>query len=137
MQVTRGQLAILSGRSLRSSAFSGAVTEIIRAGMIRQSGKLFSLSEEGIAATSGVDPAPATPEARQELWRRALPQYERTLYEVLLAVYPEGITREDLATRAGKSITSSAFSGAISSLKKNMLADDVDQKLKASDTLFD
>ncbi len=139
MQVTRGQLAVLAGRSLRSSAYSGAMTEILRSGMVRQSDNLFSLTDAGVMAyrAGGSDATPDTPQERQETWRRALPAYERALFDVLLAVYPESISREDLADRSGKSINSSKFAGSITSLRKNGLADDLDNRqVKASEILF-
>jgi hypothetical protein len=136
MRVTRGQLAVLSGRSGRSSAFAAAAAEILRAGLVRQDGALLSLTEEGMAAAGGVAPAPASPQELQETWRRALPGYERALLDVLLAAHPAALSREQLAERAGKSITSSAFAGAIASLVKNELAEIAAGEVRASETLF-
>jgi hypothetical protein len=140
MKVTRGQLAVLAGRSLRSSAYAGAFAKILRAGMIvqdRQDRELFSLTESGMEIGGGVDLAPQSPQEKQETWRRALPHYERALFEVLLAFYPAGLTREELAQRAGKSITSSMFAGAVSSLRKNGIADIDGSSVTASNILFD
>ena len=136
MQVTRGQLAVLSGRSIRSSAFSGAFVEIQRAGMVRHNGSLYLLTDLGLEAGGAADHSPQSPREKQDTWKQALPTYERSLFEVLLSVYPEGLTREELAARAGKSIKSSAFSGAVVSLRKNGLSDDIGGKIKASEILF-
>lgn len=136
MRVTRGQLAVLSGRSGRSSAFSAAAAEVLRAGLVRQEGALLSLTEEGVTAVGGVAAAPASPQEVQETWRRALPDYERGLLEVLLAAHPGALTREELAQRAEKSITSSAFSAAVASLRKNGLVDLAGGEVRASETLF-
>ena len=136
MQVTRGQLAVLSGRSIRSSAFSAAFVEIQRAGMVRHNGSLYLLTDLGLEAGGAADHSPQSPREKQDTWKQALPTYERSLFEVLLSVYPEGLTREELAARAGKSIKSSAFSGAVVSLRKNGLSDDFGGKIKASEILF-
>ncbi len=138
MQMTRGQLAILSGRSVRSSAYAAAVAEILRSGMVKQNGKLMSLTDSGLNIVGGIHLGPQhSAEETQETWRRALPGYERGLLDVLLAVYPEGLTREELAERAGKSIKSSAYAAAVANLIKNGLADNTDRRLTASKMLFE
>lgn len=119
--LTTSQVAILSGRSLRSSAFSGAMAKLKRRGLVVAvtHGRLM-LSAAGQALAGAVE-APAAGEALRAHWLKALPDYASLLLGVLLQHHPASMTREELAAGSGKSIKSSAFSGAVSTLLKNEL----------------
>lgn len=134
MRLTRAQVSALSGRSPRSSTFDGALAEIKRKDLAREDGGHYQLTDAGMAlvghlvGTDAADPI--------ESWQKALPAYERSLFDVLIEAHPRGLTRPELAERAGKSISSSAFDGAISTLKKNGLAESSSGEVRASDNLF-
>lgn len=137
MKMTRGQISALSGRSLRSSAFSGAMTEITRNGWVVAQGGLFELSgyaQEQLDLNFGQAINSGDVIAK---WMQVLPAYEESLFKVLVAVYPDDISRDVLSERTGRSIKSSAFSGAISTLVKNGLATvSGGSYVRASDDLF-
>lgn len=122
MTMTRSQLAILAGRSSGSSAFAGAMAALLRQECIRpanQPGRLM-LTEYGQSLV-GTPPAPKSGRELREHWRRALPDYEASLLQALIEVYPKELTRTELAGAAKKSLTSSAFASACSTLLKNEL----------------
>jgi len=108
--------AVLAGRSTRSSAFNAAMAELFRAGLIAPAGGLYDLTAPGTREAG--TPAPAG--NLVEVWRRALPDYERALLDALLAHGGSG-TRDQLAEWSGRSTSSSAFNAAISTLAKNGL----------------
>lgn len=134
MRLTRSQVAILSKRSLRSSAFDTAMAELTRDGYLTIRGDQFELTELGEKVV-GPGPLPTSPEEVRETWIRKLPAYEASLLQALLDAYPGSLHRPGLSERSGRSLTSSAFDTAISTLKKNGLVDD-DGELRASETLF-
>lgn len=135
MRPTRSQLAILANRSSRSSAYSGAVAELLKKGFLLEQRGQLEPSPEGLALVGHVTRAPTSPEEVRRNWLQALPAYEALLLRSLIDVWPKALSRADLSRASGKSLTSSAFSGAISTLKKNGLVDD-DGELRASETLF-
>lgn len=136
MLPSRNQLAVLSGRSLRSSSFDAAMADITRRGLMVKQGNLLSVTAEGLALVGGSAPTPASGDEIRSTWLRALPSYEAGLLTVLLSAYPQGMSRVDLAAEAGKSSTSSAFDGAVSTLKKNGLVVAEAGAVTASETLF-
>jgi hypothetical protein len=136
MALTRSQISTLSGRSPRSSAFDGAMSELLKAGILAKDHDLYMLTDEGLTLGGANVGQPQSPEEVRAHWLRALPGYEATLLEALMRRYPQAFTREELSAITGKSITSSAFDGAISSLRKNRLATVEHGQVRASDTLF-
>jgi hypothetical protein len=135
-KLTRGQISTLSGRSRRSSAFDTAMGEIVRTGMVQKVGDLYELTPAGRGLVGAVEGAAQTPEEVQRMWLDALPDYEAALLRVLLAADGAPLSREQVAHRAGRSITSSAFDSAISTLVKNGLADKGPGWVSASVDLF-
>jgi hypothetical protein len=135
LRLTRSQLGVLSGRSTRSSAFGPAVVELQRGGLIEGTADL-GLTDAGWDAMGGAAPAPQSSGEIIETWRRALPTNTSRIFDVLIAAYPLALTREEIAERTGYSLTSSAFSPALSLLRKNGLAHVADGGLRASEDLF-
>lgn len=137
MQVSRSQLAILSGRKPRSSAFGAAIAELISAGYVQNDDGRYELTK---LATDNLDlnnfaEKPNAQDIRS-MWLNALPTYERDLLNVILQ-HRDGITKNDLARQSGRSITSSGFGGAISTLKKNGLVFVKDDKISPAETFYE
>ena len=132
MRLTRRQLSTLSGRSPKSSAFDLAMKEIVASGCAAKDGDTYAPTPMGLDLV-GEPPAAANP---VETWRRALPAYEASIFDALVAAYPEGLARETISERTGRSLTSSAFQVAISTLIKNGLADTDRGAVRASEDLF-
>lgn len=136
MRPTRLQIALLSGRSSRSSAFDGAMAQIMRNRWLEERGGLFELTAEGRGIVGEVAAEPMTPAALQDTWLRNLPEYEAGLLRVLIQEHPAPLTRPELGEKAGRSTSSSAFDGAVSTLKKQGLVIDGSDGLRASETLW-
>lgn len=134
MRLTRAQISTFSGRKPRSSAFSAAMAEIARGGYVTVQGGQHALTDAGLAV-AGDSVGAATGDVI-EMWRAALPAYERDLLDALVEAHPQGVTRPELAETTGRSLTSSAFSAAISTLAKNGLAEVSGGEVRASSDLF-
>jgi hypothetical protein len=136
MRLTRAQIATLSGRRPRSSSFSASMTEIQRTGLVSKVGDQYEITEAGLAAVGSNGRNANTPEEVRQMWLDLLPAYERDLLAALIQHYPSMVSRERLSEITGRSITSSSFSAALSSLAKNNLIDNSNGSVRASDTLF-
>jgi hypothetical protein len=122
MKLTRGQLAALSGRSARSSGFDAAMAQLGKSGLIDKDGAgRIALTETGLTSAGVNVPSVATsPDELRQAWLRVLPDYERSLMEVIAQAHA-GLTREEIGTRSGKSPSSSGFDAAMASLRRNGL----------------
>jgi hypothetical protein len=136
MKLTRSQISTMSGRKPRSSAFSSAMAEIAKLGLVRKAGDQFELTDIGhkIVGTAGTNPQ--TPDEIREMWLNALPSYESDLLKTLIQFYPAAVSRQVLSEHTGRSITSSAFHSSLSSLSKNELIEVTNGEVRASDNLF-
>lgn len=137
MKLTRAQLSTLSGRSRRSSAFAPAISTILSTGLARKVGAdQFEVTDAGRALVPSDRRAPASTEDVIAQWRAVLPAYERAFFDVVVDAFPRRLTRDALAQRTGKSLRSSAFRPAISSLVKQGLAIVDGDEISASAELF-
>lgn len=137
MRLTRSQISMFSGRKPRSSAFSAALADITRGGYVAVEHGQYELTEAGIDVVGDVASEPATGAELLDMWRSALPGYERDLFDALVDAGDDGLTRPELAERTGRSLTSSAFSAAISTLSKNGLAEVSSGIVRATQTLLE
>lgn len=137
MRLTRSQISMFSGRKPRSSAFSAALADITRGGYVTVEHGQYALTDAGIDVVGDVASDPVTGAELLEMWRGALPGYERDLFDALVDAGDDGLTRPELAERTGRSLTSSAFSAAISTLAKNGLAEVSGGLVRASQTLLE
>ncbi len=71
-----------------------------------------------------------------EVWRGALKAGARTMLDLLVEAYPEGISRDELGERAGYSVSGGTFQSYLSSLRRNGLVDVYGALVTASATLF-
>lgn len=136
MKLTRSQISTLSGRKPRSSAFSAAMAELGRDGYIEKVGDQFALTDRAWSTIGGERRTPKSSAEIQSQWLGALPVYERDLLERLINHYPAAMTRQELSEATGRSLTSSAFHSAISSLGKNELIESNNGEIRASEVLF-
>jgi uncharacterized protein len=114
--------AALSGASPRSSAFDANRAELRRAGLIEY-GDTLRLTHAGLSRVGDV-PHAATPGELLEQYKRvALSVYQGRLLDVLVAAFPDDLSREHLAHRAGVSVRSSAFDAALADMRALGLVD--------------
>lgn len=114
--VSRANLAVFSGQSPRSSAYTAHLAALEQAGLV-------TYPEAGharlTAAGQAIAPESAPIRSLDELhqaWFRYLPDPQVRMLRALIARYPGAYTRDDLATQTGQSPKSSAFAAHVSAL---------------------
>ncbi len=136
MSTTRAQAGTLSGFKVSGGTFQSYWSSLKRAGLIEEVGGQVKVTSTGLA-TAGVPVAtPATTEELLEVWRQALKAGARTMLDLLVEAYPEGITRDELGERAGYSVSGGTFQSYLSALRRNGLVEVDGDLVTASATLF-
>jgi hypothetical protein len=92
-------------------------------GLVVKEGNELRITEEGLDFIGGA-PLPTDAAELREDWRRRLTGGARRMYDVLIDVFPEGLTTEELATRAGLSLSGGTFGTYLSRLRTNGLIDE-------------
>ena len=119
----RRTAAVLSKQSPKSSAYGAHVAKLNALGLVTYTGGgRMALTDEG-RRVSPPRPKPATPAELHRRWLEYLSTYEADLLKELIGAYPDALSRDELAKRAGRSVDSSAFGAAVSGLKKLGLAE--------------
>lgn len=135
--LTLSQVATLSGRSIKSSSFQSAISQLKRLGYIAGDKRGLNMTESGLDYLG--DAIPSQPQTTDELiamWRGALQPGAYKILEILVAAYPIVLTKQEVAARSEYSLTSSGFEGYLSLLRRNGLIERTAAGLIASDTLF-
>jgi len=114
--VPRPMVAAYSGVSSRSSGYRANISKLSTIGYIkyRVPGKIY-LTEEGESLVETTQ-SPATTDQLQEMWMGLLSESRQNILKVLIEVYPNNISREELAERAGSSFSSSGYRANISAM---------------------
>lgn len=135
MKLSRSQLAALSGYSVKSSTVSVSLTKLRNEGCIEEGDGLIWPSDLGFKVV-GAPPEPMTSAELIESWRSSLTAGARAFFNVLVEVYPERLNREELADRAGYSISSSTVSVSLTTLRRNGLLDESGNTISLIGDLF-
>lgn len=130
------QLAVLSRRSRRSSTFAPNVKSLVSDGYLQSAGSGYAITEAGFAAIGGYEEPPMSPAGRLAWWLNKVSPAEATFLRVLADAYPAWLTKEELAERSGRSLTSSAFSPALRDLVARELAFRDGDRWRAADVLM-
>jgi len=136
MALTKSQLALLSNHSPTSGGYFAALAELRRLGAFDRDGSKYVLTDAGRQLVGAAVPVATSPEEVRANWRRSLPDYERALFDVLVEVYPHGLSKADLAERAGKSATSGGYFAALATLRRNEIMVRAADGFRASEDLF-
>jgi hypothetical protein len=132
--VTRRRIAVFSGRSIKSSSFQAAFPGLVGRGLIAERGDGYEATPEGKAA-AGVGTLPTGP-ALVAHWRSKLTPSEVKVFDAVLAAYPQGVSRAEVAARTGQSPASSSFQAAFPALRDLELIEG-QRQFRASDVLFE
>ena len=114
--VSRKWLAARAGASHSSSHFQNNLGALRSQGLIDYAQGAVGLTSAG-RDLAGVKDAPLTAEEMAESCKRLLTPSQQKIFEVLHAAYPETVKRDDLATQAGASSTSSHFQNNLGALR--------------------
>jgi hypothetical protein len=132
---TRGAVAFFAGTRPTSSSFEKNVGSLRTKGLIEfPAGATLALTNDGraIARAEAIDSQAVVARSHE-----ILTTPERRIFEAVHAVYPEAITREDLAERSESSHSSSSFEKNVGKLKTaTLLTYPSKGTVRAADWLF-
>ena len=129
------QVAVMAGYAHKSGSFSNARSSLATKGYIECSGQEWTATAEGVSALGEFEPLPKGPEL-VDFWGTRIGKCGRVILEALVEVYPNGMTRDEIAARTGYEARSGSFSNYISKLRTLELISGK-QEIRASDCLFD
>ncbi len=132
--LSKKQLATLGEMKVTGGAFRTYVSWLRVRGYLSGSDPI-QIEESGLAAAGPVE-APRSHEELVDSWRAKLNAGAAKMLDVLVDVYPEAISREDLAARCEMELSGGAFRTYLSKLRVNGLADNAGDGVRASDNLF-
>lgn len=132
---TYNQIAILSGRSGKSSAFKNALSSLRTSGALTGDNKsIMQATQDGLDRLGDWDPLPQG-RGLFDHWCSMLGKSERTVLQVLVAAYPLSRTKPEISQESGYSETSSGFKNALSKLRTLELAEGYDE-MRVSEIFF-
>jgi hypothetical protein len=128
------QVAILSGYAPNGGGFNNYLGALRTRAFIQGSGDRLTITEAGIEALGSWEPLP-TGSALIDYWSGRLGKAERLILEALTQVYPDALTKEEVAAKAGYEANGGGFNNALGRLRTLELVQGRGG-LRASDNLF-
>lgn len=122
---TRAQVATLSRKSIRSSMFAPALRALAEAGFTTGTDRI-EMTEAGFDVLGGYE-APPTGPALVDWWLARVSPAEATFLRALVDAYPAPLSREEIAARTGRSLTSSQFNPTLRDLVDRELAMEIER----------
>jgi len=129
------QVAILSGYAPNGGGFNNYLGALRTRAFIQGNGDRLTITEAGIEALGSWEPLP-TGSALIDYWRSRLGKAERLILETLTQVYPDALTKEEVAAKAGYEANGGGFNNALGRLRTLKLVQGRGG-IRASDNLFD
>lgn len=129
------QVAVLSGYAATGGGFNNYLGALRSRGLIQGDGDRLTIAEAGIQALGSWEPLP-TGSALIDYWRGRLGKAERLILETLTQVYPDPLTKDEVAGKAGYEANGGGFNNALGRLRTLELVQGLGE-LRASDNLFD
>ncbi len=136
-QLSRFQLATLAGFSPRSGTYSTYLGQLRRQGLIDSDQTGVRITPAGRAHTRELAVAPVrTTDDLLGAWRERLLSGERRIFDILVEAYPQPLSRQELARRAGLSAGSGTYSTYLGKLRRNGIIESAGASIRASESLF-
>ena len=135
--VTASKLSILTGIAKRGGTWRTYLGDLKTSGYVEARGDVLYATESGLAALGEYEPLPSG-EALIDYWRGELGMSGlRTLFDALIEVYPQSLSRSDLAERTGIAEAGGTFRTYVGKLRTLELIESHGGDLRASDTFFE
>lgn len=131
---TKRQVAVLCGYAMKGGRFNNILGSLRSGGFIKGSDVL-AITEDGLQALGSYDPLPHGDELLQH-WRGQMGTGEAAVLDAIVAVYPKGISKEEIAEQVGYEAKGGRFNNILGRLRTLQLIEGRGE-LKASDDLFD
>jgi len=133
--LTRNQVAIFAGYSVKSRHVDNTLASLRSAGHVEGGREALSITGAGRAALGRYEPLP-TGVALQRYWLGQLGAAERAFLENLIHRYPRAVSRDDLASATGYSPASRHVDNTLARLRSLELATGPRQAIRAADDLM-
>ena len=134
--LTRNKVAIFAGYSVKSGHVDNTLGSLRSKGWVTGRNDAIEITDDGRARLGPFDPLPEGEDLRR-YWLGKVDKAGRAFLGILFAIYPEAITRNDLAERAGYSIASGHVDNTLGRLRGLDLAEGRNDAIRASAELFD
>jgi uncharacterized protein len=129
------QVAVLTGYAANGGGFNNYLGGLRSRGMIQGDGDRLTITEAGIQTLGSWEPLPTGP-ALIDYWRSRLGKAERLILETLTQVFPDRLTKEEVAAKTGYEAKGGGFNNALGRLRTLELIQGRGE-LRASDNLFE
>lgn len=116
-KATNSQTALLAGYSPNGSAYTNPRAHLRSLGYISYDQDMLSITDLGLKALGEYEIIPQENDSLQQLWLSKLTGPEKKILLPLLKIYPKEISKEELATESGYSLSGSAFTNPLSHLR--------------------
>ena len=113
---SRSQVAILTGYAQNGGGFNNALSSLRSKGLIAGSSELLAITGHGDAAIGDVPPLPTGRELLTQ-WLGQLSKAEKAALAALADAYPDALSKDVLARRAGYEPNGGGFNNALSRLR--------------------
>ncbi len=133
--LTRNQVAIFAGYSSKSGHVDNTLGALRSAGYATGGRDGIEITAAGLAALGEWEPLPTGKDLR-DYWCRELDKAQSAMFAVLCQVYPDSMTRDQVAEAAGYSKASGHVDNTLGALRSRDLIVGGRNAIKASDTLF-
>lgn len=133
-KVRRAHASVVAGYSPRASTFHGYVAKLAAMGLVDTADGAVALTPEGLALANQV--AAATDEDLADMVRSLLKPQQIRVFEAVRNVWPDSITRADIAEAVGLSARASTVHGYIAAVAAYGVIETGAGTVKAADWLF-
>lgn len=133
--LTRNKIAIFAGYSVKSGHIDNTLGALRSKGWATGGNSGVKITESGLQALGEFEPLP-TGEQLRAYWLGEVDKAGSTFLKILFDVYPDTISRNDLAEKAGYSPSSGHVDNTLGRLRSLDLAEGRNDGIKASDDLF-
>jgi uncharacterized protein len=132
---SKAQTAILAGYALTGGGFRNYLGALRSRGFIKGDRDRLRITDAGIEALGSWEPLPTGP-ALVDYWRGQLGKAERLILDALTEAYPDALSKEEVAVKAGYEANGGGFRNALGRLRTLELIQGRGE-IRASENLFD
>ena len=136
MRVTKSQLGTLARFKVTGGTFQTYWSALKRHGLVDESGGDIGITEAGLHYVGDHPRVPLTTDELLERWRSVLKAGARRMLDILVARYPDAVSREELADALEMAANGGTFQTYLSTLRRNGLATVSGGDVRAQDALF-
>jgi hypothetical protein len=137
MRLTLAQMATLAKVKRSGGTFSTYLGDLRRLGYIEVIGREVEITDAGLDFLGDAVPhTPVTVDEIRDAYRRTLRAGARRMFDLLVAQYPRGYTRSELADAADLTSNAGTFGTYLGDLRRNGLVEDDGHTIRAAEILF-